>query len=192
MSSGQNDMLSEHISPRKPFGIDAEFIKTSKLQNKTRQLKACRSMLWKRQRIVSILNLMRFHPIKTGLESGRSFAPRANNIGTELNDDNLNVFIGKDEVCTESYLVIGAEMNLTQETATNLISYLQTKFVRFLHSLAKASQDATSKTYRFHSNARFFQSLGRMKNYSRCMVLLKEKWLLSRAQIKADVINQQG
>ena len=40
-------------------------------------------------------------------------------------------------------------MNLTQETATNLISYLQTKFVRFLHSLAKASQDATSKTYRF-------------------------------------------
>lgn len=77
------------------------------------------------------------------------FAPRANNIGTELNDDNLNVFIGKDEVCTESYLVIGAEMNLTQETATNLISYLQTKFVRFLHSLAKASQDATSKTYRF-------------------------------------------
>ena len=28
-------------------------------------------------------------------------------------------------------------------------NYLRTKFARFFHSLAKASQDATSKTYRF-------------------------------------------
>ncbi len=117
----------------------------------------------------------------SGLESGRSFAPRANNIGTELNDDNLNVFIGKDEVCTESYLVIGAEMNLTQETATNLISYLQTKFVRFLHSLAKASQDATSKTYRFSFQCKIFskswtdEELFKMYGF-----YWKEKWLLSR------------
>lgn len=77
------------------------------------------------------------------------FTSRANNIGTELKDDNLNTFIGKKEICTESYIVIGADMNLTEETAGYLAAYLQTKFARFCHSLAKVSQDATSKTYRF-------------------------------------------
>ena len=76
--------------------------------------------------------------------------PRANNIGTELNDDNLNSFIGiANSICTESYIVIGAEMNLNNTEANNLCQYLQTRFVRFMHSLAKVSQDATSKTYRF-------------------------------------------
>lgn len=148
MSSGQNDMLSEHISPRKPFGIDAEFIKTSKLQNKPDNLKRAVPCYGKGKEL-SYIEFDEIPSHQDWIGKWKIFAPRANNIGTELNDDNLNVFIGKDEVCTESYLVIGAEMNLTQETATNLISYLQTKFVRFLHSLAKASQDATSKTYRF-------------------------------------------
>lgn len=40
-------------------------------------------------------------------------------------------------------------MDLTEDTANNLAAYLQTKFARFCHSLAKVSQDATSKTYRF-------------------------------------------
>ena len=34
-------------------------------------------------------------------------------------------------------------------SAANLCKYLTTKFARFLHSLAKSSQDATSKTFRF-------------------------------------------
>lgn len=45
--------------------------------------------------------------------------------------------------------MIGVELNLNAKTATNLSKYLTTKFARFMHSLAKASQDATSKTYRF-------------------------------------------
>jgi hypothetical protein len=75
---------------------------------------------------------------------------RANNIGTELNDDNLNTLVlAPNYVCTESYIIIGAELNLNEESANNLASYLKTTFARFLHSLAKSSQDATAKTYRF-------------------------------------------
>ena len=75
---------------------------------------------------------------------------RANNIGTELNDDNLNTLILEPGcVCTESYMIIGADLKLNENECKNLCSYLHTKFVRFLHSLAKSSQDATSKTYRF-------------------------------------------
>ena len=76
--------------------------------------------------------------------------PRANNIGTELNDDNLNSFIGKpNEICTESYLVIGAELSLDEISSKYLAKYMKTKFLRYLHSLLKSSQDSTSKTFEF-------------------------------------------
>lgn len=66
-----------------------------------------------------------------------------------MNDDNLNTFIGEREICTESYIVIGADLGLSKEQAENLAAYLRTRFARFCHSMAKVSQDATSKTYRF-------------------------------------------
>jgi hypothetical protein len=59
-------------------------------------------------------------------------------------------FIGiPKEICTETYLVIGAELDLDKNSALNLTRYLSTKFLRLLLSLSKASQHATSKTYRF-------------------------------------------
>ena len=78
------------------------------------------------------------------------FIPRANNIGTELNDDNMNSFVGEpNNICTESYLVVGADLSLNKDSASNLSKYLQTKFLRYLHMLLKSSQDATSKTFSF-------------------------------------------
>ena len=78
------------------------------------------------------------------------FTPRANNIGTELSDENLNTLIGEPgTICTEAYIVIGGKLRLNEESAENLARYFQSRFVRFMHSLAKASHDATSKTYRF-------------------------------------------
>ena len=76
--------------------------------------------------------------------------PESNNIGTELNDDNQNAFVGEpNSICTETYLVVGAELGLSEMSATNLVGYLKTKFSRFLLSLAKISQHGTAKTYRF-------------------------------------------
>ena len=78
------------------------------------------------------------------------FVPRANNIGTELNDDNLNAFVARENtICTESYIAIGGDLCMTMNQATNMSNYLRTRFARFMHSLAKVSQDATAKTYRF-------------------------------------------
>ena len=76
--------------------------------------------------------------------------PYTNNIGTELNDDNQNSFVGEpNSVCTETFLVVGAELNLDKNSAENLSNYLKTKFARFLLSLAKTNQHATQNTYRF-------------------------------------------
>ena len=42
-------------------------------------------------------------------------------------------------ICTETYLAIGADLDLDESAVKNLSSYLQTKFSRYLHSLAKTS-----------------------------------------------------
>lgn len=84
------------------------------------------------------------------IDKFKIFTPRANNIGTELKDDNLNTFIGgPNTICTEAYLLIGGNLNLNEVSVSHLGKYLRTKFVRFLHSMGKASHDATSKTFRF-------------------------------------------
>ena len=76
--------------------------------------------------------------------------PYANNIGTELNDDNQNTFVvAPKSICTETFLIAGMDMDLDEASATNLSNYLRTRFARFLLSMAKISQHGTSKTYRF-------------------------------------------
>ncbi len=77
-------------------------------------------------------------------------APFANNIGTELNDDNLNAFLAEpNSVCTETYIILGINIDLDKKACNNVIKYFKTKFSRFLHSLAKSNQNGTSKTYKF-------------------------------------------
>jgi hypothetical protein len=87
---------------------------------------------------------------KEWIDVWKVYTARANNVGTELNDDNLNSFVGEpNSICTETYIVLGADLNLNERAAINMTKYLKTKFVRYLHSLSKGSQDATAKTYRF-------------------------------------------
>ena len=87
---------------------------------------------------------------KEWIDDWKVFAPYANNIGTELKDDNLNTVIGTpNTVCTETYLLLGVNLNLDEISAKNLSKYTKTRFLRALHSLAKVSQHATSKTYLF-------------------------------------------
>lgn len=38
---------------------------------------------------------------------------------------------------------------MTENEAKNLSKYLKTKFLRYLHSLLKSSQDATSRTFEY-------------------------------------------
>ena len=144
---GEN-VMARYVSSRKPFGLSTDFAKTSKFRAKSSGMDYPIPCYGKGKNI----GYVEFNDIpnhQDWIGKWKVFTSRANNIGTELNDDNLNAFIGKKEICTESYIVIGADMNLTEEQAKNLAGYLQTRFARFCHSLAKASQDATSKTYRF-------------------------------------------
>ena len=55
-------------------------------------------------------------------------------------------FLGEPNTCcTETYLVIGPYAS--KERAENVISYIKTKFFRFLVLLKKNTQDAPSRVY---------------------------------------------
>ena len=57
-------------------------------------------------------------------------------------------FIGEPNTCcTETYIVIGPVAN--RDRAENIISYLKTKFLRFLVLLKKNTQDAPARVYQF-------------------------------------------
>ena len=61
------------------------------------------------------------------LDCWKVFTPRANNVGTELNDDNLNTFIGKPgQICTEAYIMFGYGLVLNENSAKNLAKYFNT------------------------------------------------------------------
>lgn len=57
------------------------------------------------------------------------------------------IVVGPGTACTETYIVAGVFDD--RETAENYASYLRTRFLRFLVSLRKAGQHATSKVYGF-------------------------------------------
>ena len=140
--------FSEIVSSRKPFGLDGNFVKGNNVTTeKTTENTIICYVKGKKIVYVSPKSIL-CH--EEWINYWKVFIPRANNIGTELNDDNMNSFVGKpNTICTESYLVVGANISLTEESSNNLAKYLQTKFLRYLHSLLKSSQDATSKTFSY-------------------------------------------
>lgn len=145
----EGNMLSSIVSSRKPFGLTTDFSKTGQFHESEKGLKSPLKCIAK-GKTIGFVEKSCIHSHEEWINAWKVMAPRANNIGTELNDDNLNAFVAAPgTVCTESYIVFGGDAELTQETAQNMVVYLQTKFARFCNSLAKISQDATSKTYRF-------------------------------------------
>ena len=137
------------VSSRKPFGLSTDFSKTDAFHQSDVGLRKPVSCYAKGKTI----GYVEFNDIPAHVEwvdRIKVFVPRANNIGTELNDDNLNAFVARENtICTESYIAIGGDLCMTMNQATNMSNYLRTRFARFMHSLAKVSQDATAKTYRF-------------------------------------------
>lgn len=137
------------MSPLRPFGLRTFFPKSKdfhqtpqKLENPVKIFAKGMTYGFVERKLVPVN--------QKWIDVWKVYVPRANNIGTELPDDNLNSFVGEpNSICTESYLVVGADKNYGENECKNLARYLQTRFVRFLHSLAKSSQDATAKTYRF-------------------------------------------
>ena len=140
--------IANHISSRKPFGIESNIVK-SKYWHTGKQRQGYLACIGKGFSKGFVPSEM----VKSNeevLKAWKVLIPRANNIGTELKDDNLNSEVCPPmTVCTEAYLFIGVGLSMDEVQAKNATKYMRTKFVRYMHSLAKTSHDGTNKTYRF-------------------------------------------
>lgn len=133
--------FSSIVSSRKPFGLATNVV-GHKLES-NRDVK-----LYQRGGTA-------FYPMRL-LERNQDWVNRykvyiseAYNAGDDYPHQIINKPIWGDigTCCTETYLLVGPFD--TSETAKNVISYITTKFFRFLVSLRKASQHATQKVYSF-------------------------------------------
>lgn len=143
-----DNWLSKFASPLKPYGFRGYFVKDPRFHVDARGLENPVKCYGKNA--VGFVERSEVVTKQEWIDVWKVYTARANNVGTELNDDNLNSFVGEpNSICTETYIVLGAELNLNELAARNMTKYMKTKFVRYLHSLSKGSQDATAKTYRF-------------------------------------------
>lgn len=143
------ESFENHISSLRPFGFRGYFSKDEKFRDSNKGLKEP-VICYGKGKKTGYIERAEITKNTEWIDKYKVFTPRANNIGTEANDDNLNTFIGAPKtICTESYIAVGVDLKLTESTAKNLCKYFTTKFARFQHSVGKASQDATSKTYKF-------------------------------------------
>lgn len=141
--------MDEWISPLRPFGFRGYFVNDTNFHSSPEVLLEPVVCIGKgRLKGYVERELIKVHT--EWINNWKVIMPRANNIGTELNDDNLNAFVGSPKtICTESYLVVGGNLCLNENECTNICLYFKTKFARFMHRMAKSSQDATSKTFAF-------------------------------------------
>jgi hypothetical protein len=142
--------FENHISSRKPFDLEGNVVNNEKIFRIDKKELKNPIMCFGKSKKVGFVERDKITKNANWIDSYKVFAPYANNIGTELNDDNLNAFVGEpNTICTETYIVMGVTLNLDLISSTNLVKYFFTKFARFMHSLPKVSQHGTSKTYKF-------------------------------------------
>src|SRR5690625_4130414 len=101
--------ISELVSSRKPFGLSGYFVDDERFKSNLENMKnpiICYARGWRKGYIERDIVRVRTNWI----DEWKLFTPRANNIGTELSDDNFNIRVGEPgTMCTEYYMVIGAE-----------------------------------------------------------------------------------
>lgn len=140
--------ISEIASPLKPYGFRGFFIRDKRFYADATDLTD--PVVCYGKGAVGYVERAEITTKKEWIDCWKVLTARANNIGTELNDDNFNTIIaGPGTICTETYIVLGADLDLTEQQAHNLSNYMKTKFARLLHATAKSSQDAARTTYKF-------------------------------------------
>lgn len=142
--------FENHISSRKPFDLEGNVINDVKKFRLDKKGLRKPIVCYGKSKKIGYIERDEITKNANWIDNYKVFAPYANNIGTELNDDNLNAFVGGPRtICTETYIVMGATLGLDAISSNNLVKYFNTRFARFMHSLPKVSQHGTSKTYKF-------------------------------------------
>jgi site-specific DNA-methyltransferase (adenine-specific) len=159
VSSFNESTFDTLVSSRKPYGFPTNY--SGKERSKDNKIR-----LFERGKIsyISYNDIIRN---ADWVDKYKVFISKAYNAGDNYPHQILNkpILAGLNTCCTETYLVIGAFE--TERTARNVISYIETRFFRFLVFLRKISQDATSKVYSFVPIQDFSESWTDEKLYAK-------------------------
>ncbi len=142
VSAQKQRTISTIVSSRKPFGFASDFRNFKKERDSGFvKIYANKTTGYVDKKLI----LQNFNWV----DKFKVYISEAYGAGEDFPHQILNKpFIGeKNTCCTETYLVLGPFDD--KEKAENLITYIQTKFFRFLVLLIKNTQHATSKVYSF-------------------------------------------
>ena len=129
------------VSARKPFGLDTLFRGTKR--------SGANAVTLYENGGVSYISRREIEKNIDWIDKDKVYIPEAGSGSDAFPHPILGKpFVGKpNTACTETYLVIGPFDNDFQ--CKNVVSYIATRFFRFLVMLKKPSQHATSKVYSF-------------------------------------------
>jgi site-specific DNA-methyltransferase (adenine-specific) len=132
--------MADSISARKPFGLSTDFkdFQQEKFKGSIKIFANKRTGYVKKELIKKNVEWIGKHKV---------IAPYAFGSGDSKSDVLKPLYAPPDSCCTETYLVLGAFA--TETEAKNLISYISTRFFRFLLTQVKNTQHATSRVYVF-------------------------------------------
>lgn len=141
--------FENQVSARKPFGLEGNIVRSADFHQRADGL-TDPVVCYGKSKSVGFMARGNIRLKTDWIDRWKVLTPYANNIGTELNDDNQNAFVvAPGSVCSETFIVMGFGLDLDATSAGNLVVYLKSRFARFLHSKAKVSQHGTKGTYRF-------------------------------------------
>lgn len=142
VSKNLRNSFSDFVSVRKPFGLSSDFRDFSKETGIGKiKIYANKVIGWVDNEKITIN--------KEWITKYKILISRAYGAGEDFPHQILNtpILVDKGTCCTETYLVIGPFEN--KKTAENIISYIKTKFFRFMVLLIKNTQDAPKRVYSF-------------------------------------------
>ena len=130
------------VSSRKPFGIDAKFKKYASAPSSSTIKVYCN------KEVKNVL-LKDIPSNRELVDKYKIYISRGYGAGEVFPHQIINKpFIGeKNSCCSETYVVVYPTNEI--DVLKNIVSYMQTKFFRFMVLLCKNTQDASAKVYRF-------------------------------------------
>ncbi|MDO9578839.1 MAG: Eco57I restriction-modification methylase domain-containing protein [Candidatus Cloacimonadales bacterium] len=166
VANKKEKLIMHQISPRKPFGLPTTY------QGEKKQFAGCVTLYQnggvgyvEKTELINNMGIVNKYKV---------LIPRAGS----GSDSFPHPILGKPFVveppsaCTETYIVAGSYDNKAQ--AKNLAAYIITRFFRFLVLLAKSTQDASAKVYKFVPIQNFEESWTDEKLYKKYGLTIEE------------------
>ena len=142
VSGRKEDSFCKLVSSRRPFGLDSKF--SAYLERKPRQGEIA---IYANKTIGCLPDIATITQNRGWVKQYKVFITFAYGAGEDFPHQILNkpILGERNTCCTETYLVIGPFSS--RANAENVISYIKTKFFRFLVMLVKSTQNGTRQVY---------------------------------------------